>query len=109
MICERLVADLCDQLDAQIREAERERAIVAPPGHLGAWGLYHRGMWHAFRFDAAELDRAEGCFAQVLALAPEFGSKYAYQLFYVKHYHILLDFTTQLPNSYTETSNEHFK
>jgi predicted Zn-dependent protease len=76
-LCERLVSDLCDQLDAQIREAERERAIVAPPGHLGAWGLYHRGMWHAFRFDAAELDRAEGCFAQVLALAPDFGLAHA--------------------------------
>lgn len=74
---DRIVAELTAGLDAEIRLAERERAAGRPPAHLGAWELFHRGLWHAYRFEAGEIARAEVCFTRAGALAPDFALPHA--------------------------------
>ncbi|MFD2250325.1 BTAD domain-containing putative transcriptional regulator [Pseudochelatococcus lubricantis] len=74
---DRIVAELTTGLDAEIRLAERERAASGPPADLGAWELFHRGMWHAYHFEAGDIARAEACFSRASALAPEFALPHA--------------------------------
>lgn len=86
---DRIVAELTLGLDAEIRLAERERAASVPPANLGAWELFHRGLWHAYRFETGEIDRAQACFSRASEMAPEFALPHA-GLAYVAVLHIAL-------------------
>ena len=72
-----VVAEVAANLDAEIRQAECESAVRRAPASLDAWALFHRGLWHAYRFHPAEVDRAEECFRRAIALAPEFALPHA--------------------------------
>ncbi len=37
-------------IEPVLAASERERAGRMAPDHLGTWELYHRGMWHFFRY-----------------------------------------------------------
>lgn len=69
---DEIIAHVLASVDAQMRFSERERAARRPPSDLNAWELFHRGLWHAFRFLPEEMDRAAGFFARAADLAPEF-------------------------------------
>jgi tetratricopeptide (TPR) repeat protein len=64
-------------LDAEIHAAERNRALLKPPNSLDAWEAYHRGLWHMFRFTAADNEAAQGYFTRAIALDPTFSRSYA--------------------------------
>jgi DNA-binding SARP family transcriptional activator/Flp pilus assembly protein TadD len=69
---DEIVRRILASVDAEIRLSERERAARRPPSDLDAWELFHRGLWHAFRFQPEEADRAAAIFARAATLAPDF-------------------------------------
>ena len=64
-------------LDAEIRLAECNRAIVKPPNSLDAWEAHHRGLWHMYRFTERDNDEAQRLFQRAIALDPTFSRAYA--------------------------------
>ncbi|HVF15807.1 MAG TPA: hypothetical protein VNA21_02820 [Steroidobacteraceae bacterium] len=63
-----IVASIAEEVEA----AERKRAILKAPCSLDAWEAYHRGLWHMYRFNAADNDRAEHFFRMSAQLDPTF-------------------------------------
>ncbi|WP_069881854.1 transcriptional regulator [Bosea sp. BIWAKO-01] len=57
---------------SEIESAERNRAILRPPESLDAWEAYHRGLWHMYRFTAAENEHAAALFRRSAQLDPTF-------------------------------------
>jgi TolB-like protein/Flp pilus assembly protein TadD len=55
-------------IEVEIEHAERERSLLKSPASLDAWGAYHRGCWHMYRFTPADYDRAEHYFRHSLEL-----------------------------------------
>jgi len=74
-------ADTADRLAAsiaaEIEMVERNRALLAPPGELNAWQAYHRGLWHMYRFDKAENERARQFFAEAVRRDATFSRAHA--------------------------------
>jgi TolB-like protein/DNA-binding SARP family transcriptional activator len=64
-------------LEAEIRLAECNRAIVKPPSSLNAWETHHRGLWHMYRFTERDNDEAQRLFQRAIALDPTFSRAYA--------------------------------
>ncbi len=62
---------------SEIERLECNRAILKPPGSVDAWEAHHRGLWHLYRFDQAENERARHCFELALRLDPTFARVYA--------------------------------
>ena len=54
----RIVAAIASEIEV----AERNRAILKPPGSLDAWEAYHRGLWHMYRFNGATTRRRQHFF-----------------------------------------------
>jgi DNA-binding SARP family transcriptional activator len=69
----RIVASIA----AEIETIERNRAILRPPNSLDAWEAYHRGLWHMYRFNRPENERARHFFATAVRLDPTFARAYA--------------------------------
>lgn len=69
----RIVASVAGEIET----AERNRAILKPPSSLDAWEAYHRGLWHMYRFDNADNDRAQHFFEMAVRLDPTFARAYA--------------------------------
>jgi TolB-like protein len=51
---DRIVAALASEIEL----AERNRAVLKAPNTLDAWEAYHRGLWHMYRFNRPDNDRA---------------------------------------------------
>jgi TolB-like protein len=60
-----------------VADAEMQRAMRRPPGSLGAWELYQRGMWHMGQRDAAAHDEARRLFERAIELDPMFAAAHA--------------------------------
>jgi DNA-binding SARP family transcriptional activator/tetratricopeptide (TPR) repeat protein len=61
----------------EVEVAERNRAILKAPNSLDAWEAYHRGLWHMYRFNAADNDHAAQFFRTAVELDPTFSRAYA--------------------------------
>ena len=72
-IGDRIVASI----DHEIEVLERNRAILRPPDSLDAWEAHHRGLWHMYRFDRAENERAQHFFQAAVRLDPTFARAHA--------------------------------
>ena len=59
-------------LEPELEEAERARAVSAPPERLDAWGAYHRGLWHVYRFTADDTREALSLFRRAIELDTSF-------------------------------------
>jgi tetratricopeptide (TPR) repeat protein len=73
------------RIQPEMEHAERDRAQRKSTSDLGAWDLYHRGMWSLYRFSAEESMVARSCFRSAIEADPDFGAPYAglaYQLCY---------------------------
>jgi adenylate cyclase len=67
----------CDSAIAPaIADAEQHRAMRRPPGSLGAWAAYQRGLWHLSRSSIEDNALAEKFFEQAIDLDPTFGGGY---------------------------------
>lgn len=69
----RIVACVASEIEA----AERNRAILKPPNGLDAWEAHHRGLWHMYRFNQADNDKARHFFERAIRLDPTFARAYA--------------------------------
>ena len=58
----RIVASIAEEIEA----AERNRAILKLPDSLNAWEAYHRGLWHMYRFNGEDNERAAHFFQVAL-------------------------------------------
>ncbi|WP_172677018.1 tetratricopeptide repeat protein [Aestuariivita boseongensis] len=73
------------RIQPEMEHAERERAQGKSTNDLGAWDLYHRGMWRLYRFKPKDSQVARQCFRAAIEADPEFAAPYAglaYQLCY---------------------------
>jgi len=72
-IGDRLVASISHQIEL----AERNRAVLKPPQSLDAWEAHHRGLWHMYRFNRDDNQRALHFFETAVRLDPTFARPYA--------------------------------
>lgn len=76
-----IVSAVIAALDLQIPVAEAARARSKPIEALDAWGAYHLGMSHAYRFNAHDNAVAAALFRRATDLDPGFASAYAARSF----------------------------
>lgn len=69
----RIVASVASEIET----IERNRAILKPPSTLDAWEAHHRGLWHMYRFNRADNERARHFFETAVRLDPTFARAYA--------------------------------
>ncbi|HKO68526.1 MAG TPA: tetratricopeptide repeat protein, partial [Burkholderiaceae bacterium] len=69
----RIVASIAGEIET----VERNRAILKPPNSLDAWEAYHRGLWHMYRFNKVDNDRAGHFFQRAVTLDPTFARAHA--------------------------------
>jgi DNA-binding SARP family transcriptional activator len=69
----RTVASIAGEIEA----AERNRAILRPPDALDAWEAHHRGLWHMYRFNRLDNERARHFFEAAIRLDPTFSRAHA--------------------------------
>ena len=69
----RIVATIANEIET----IERNRAILRPPSSLDAWEAHHRGLWHMYRFNRADNERARHFFETAVRLDPTFARAYA--------------------------------
>jgi DNA-binding SARP family transcriptional activator len=69
----RIVASIAHEIEM----VERNRAILKPPNSLDAWEAHHRGLWHMYRFNKTDNERARQFFSQAVELDPTFARAYA--------------------------------
>jgi TolB-like protein len=61
----------------EVEATERNRAVLKPPHSLDAWESFHRGLWHMYRFNAADNEQAQGLFRAAVRMDPTFARAYA--------------------------------
>jgi DNA-binding SARP family transcriptional activator/TolB-like protein len=69
----RIVASIASEIET----IERNRAILRPPSSLDAWEAHHRGLWHMYRFNKEDNERARHFFETAVRLDPTFARAYA--------------------------------
>ena len=69
----RIVASIASEIEM----IERNRAILKPPSSLDAWEAHHCGLWHMYRFNQADNERARHFFETAVRLDPTFARAYA--------------------------------
>jgi TolB-like protein len=72
-IVKRIVAAVAEEIETE----EVRRAVLKSPSSLDAWGAYHRGLWHMYKFTGADNREAEQLFRAALALDPTFARAHA--------------------------------
>jgi DNA-binding SARP family transcriptional activator/TolB-like protein len=68
----RIVASIAHEIEL----IERNRAMLKPPNSLDAWEAYHRGLWHVYRFNKADNERAREFFEMAVQRDPTFARAY---------------------------------
>jgi tetratricopeptide (TPR) repeat protein len=69
----RIVASIASEIET----IERNRAILRPPNSLDAWESYHRGLWHMYRFNQFDNEKAQHFFKAAVRLDPTFSRAHA--------------------------------
>ena len=72
-IGDRIVASIANEIEM----VERNRAVLKPPNSLDAWEAHHRGLWHMYRFNRADNERARHFFQMAVELDPTFSRAHA--------------------------------
>jgi len=98
---DQVVAEIIANIDARVRLAERERAARKRPERLDAWEMFHRGLWHAYRYTRADMAEARSSFERALSLAPDFSLPYA-GLAYVCFASVTWHFVDKVPETVGE-------
>lgn len=69
------------EMELHVSLNEAERARLRPPESLDAWGLYHIGLGHMYRFNAKDNEIAAEYFAKATRLDPGFARAFAARSF----------------------------
>jgi TolB-like protein/DNA-binding winged helix-turn-helix (wHTH) protein len=72
-----ITAEIIGLLDSEVTSAECNRAMLKPVNSLNAWELYHRGLWHMYRFTNYDNTYAHTYFKHAVKLDPTFSRAYA--------------------------------
>jgi TolB-like protein/Flp pilus assembly protein TadD len=67
---DEIVRTLVAAVEPELDDAERRNATSASPEQLDAWGAYHRGMWHVYRFTRQDTEQALAFFMKAIEAAP---------------------------------------
>lgn len=92
---DEIIAGILGAVDAGVRRSEREAARSRPIADLDAWSLYHRGMWHMYRFSRDDVAAAEQLFATAIDKEPSAAGPHA-GLAYASIVRVLWRFTDDL-------------
>jgi TolB-like protein len=76
-----ITSHVVSAMEIQIPLHEAEAARLRSPLHLDAWGLYHIGLQHMYRFNKADNDVAAGYLQQAADLEPAFARAQAARSF----------------------------
>lgn len=68
---EEITGSIVGAISSEVALAEQRRALLADPANLDAWGAYHRGCWHMYRFTPGDYDQAQRFFELSLRLDPD--------------------------------------
>ena len=77
LVLDEIGNSIVASIASEIETVERNRAILKPPSSLDAWEAHHRGLWHMYRFNQADNDRAKHFFEMAVRLDPTFARAYA--------------------------------
>ncbi|MCP5236041.1 MAG: winged helix-turn-helix domain-containing protein [Zoogloeaceae bacterium] len=72
-----MARDIVGTIDYRIPIAEATRAAGIPTENLDAWGAYHRGLWHMYRFSAADNVHAMQLFERAIQADAHFARAHA--------------------------------
>ena len=62
LVLDEIGNSIVASIASEIETVERNRAILKPPSSLDAWEAHHRGLWHMYRFNQADNERAQQFF-----------------------------------------------
>lgn len=68
----KIVADVLAALEVRIPAHEAAKGRLQDPAHLSAWGAYHLGLQHMFRFNRQDNQRALELFERATEIEPGF-------------------------------------
>jgi TolB-like protein len=77
----QIVRDVIAALEVHVPLNEAEKARLNAPEALDAWGEYHIGLQHMYRFNRTDNDIAAARFEQAMALDPRFARAFAARSF----------------------------
>ena len=77
LVLDEIGNSIVASIASEIETVERNRAILKPPSSLDAWEAHHRGLWHMYRFNQADNERAQQFFETAVRLDPTFARAYA--------------------------------
>ena len=77
LVLEEIGNGIVASIASEIETLERNRAILKPPSSLDAWEAHHCGLWHMYRFNHADNERARHFFEMAVRLDPTFSRAYA--------------------------------
>jgi adenylate cyclase len=69
---DEITASVAAVIEPTLAQAERQRVLRKPPDRLDAWEAYQRGLWHFYKYGAADNQAAQAFFRQAIALDPNF-------------------------------------
>jgi DNA-binding SARP family transcriptional activator/Flp pilus assembly protein TadD len=72
-IGDRIVSSIASEIET----SERNRAVLKSPNSLDAWEAHHRGLWHMYRFNKSDNERARHFFEMAVRLDPTFARAHA--------------------------------
>ncbi len=76
-IREQITASVTAALEVHIPLNEARLARLKPAENLDAWGAYHVGLQHLYRFTRADNDQAASLFKRAIELEPDFARAHA--------------------------------
>lgn len=77
LVLDEIGSKIVASVASEIELTERNRAILRPPNSLDAWQAHHRGLWHMYRFNKDDNERARHFFEMAVRLDPTFARAYA--------------------------------
>lgn len=77
LVLDEIGSKIVASVASEIEMTERNRAILRPPNSLDAWEAHHRGLWHMYRFNQDDNERARHFFEMAVRLDPTFSRAYA--------------------------------
>ncbi len=76
-----ILTHVISALELHVPLNEAKRARLVPPENLDAWGIYHLGLQHMYRFNRTDNEIAAGHFERATTLEPGFARAYAARSF----------------------------
>ncbi|MEZ5787101.1 MAG: transcriptional regulator, partial [Xanthobacteraceae bacterium] len=77
LVLDEIGNNIVASVASEIENEERNRAVLRPPSSLNAWEAHHCGLWHMYRFNKADNERAQHFFTTAVRLDPTFSRAYA--------------------------------